>query len=538
MRVSHRLALHALWIATALRVLLPSAADPDLWGHVLFGDLFLHGGIASTNGFAYTAPAYPWINHELLAEAAMAALYAILGSRGLVLLKLTLGLTTLALVRHAALRRCHSAWAATIATAVVAVIMTPGFMIRPQLFTLVGVALVLELLGRARYQPRGAAWMLPIVIAIWINFHGGVLAGVGLAAIGLAAGAWRARPSPATATTSSRCATATTTSLRRAELVRATALIALLLAATLVNVYGVKLPWFLVTKVTPRVAISEWAPVTLADMSFPAFKVAVLAIAGWLLIARRGRLPETLVVLAVAAAALLHQRHVPLFAIAAAPLLAAALVDVAALLRLRRRQQGCARVLRGGIAAMTVVQVALAILVAAQTQGRIDVDPNLYPVQALRFLAQNDIVGRVALPFDWGEVALWSLPAGSSVAVDGRFTTAYPQYVLDESWRFMSGDAGWNALLTRYPTDVVMSARSQPPAQLLRDDPEWTYVYSDPIAVVFLRRSPSHAAALARFHAGRFAYDSTPLDAAFPALARGARDAPSSATLAAAWIGP
>ncbi len=497
MRVSHRLALQALWIATALRVLLPSAADPDLWGHVLFGDLFLHGGIASTNGFAYTAPAYPWINHELLAEAAMAALYAILGSRGLVLLKVTLGLTTLALVRHAALRRCHSAWAATIATAVVAVIMTPGFMIRPQLFTLVGVALVLELLGRARYQPRGAAWMLPIVIAIWINFHGGVLAGVGLAAIGLAAGAWRARPSPATATTSSLGATATTPSLRRAELVRATALIALLLAATLVNVYGVKLPWFLVTKVTPRVAISEWAPVTLADMSFPAFKVAVLAIAGW-----------------------------------------AALVDVAALLRLRRRQQGCARVLRGGIAAMTVVQVALAILVAAQTQGRIDVDPNLYPVQALRFLAQNDIVGRVALPFDWGEVALWSLPAGSSVAVDGRFTTAYPQYVLDESWRFMSGDAGWNALLTRYPTDVVMSARSQPPAQLLRDDPEWTYVYSDPIAVVFLRRSPSHAAALARFHAGRFAYDSTPLDAAFPALARGARDAPSSATLAAAWIGP
>src|SRR5207237_8794092 len=111
------------------------------------------------------------------------------------------------------------------------------------------------------------------------------------------------------------------------------------------------------------------------------------------------------------------------------------------------------------LAGVALAQAAFACVSVLREGTRIDVDPTLYPVQALRFLAQNAIVGRVALPFDWGEVALWSLPAGSSVAVDGRFTTAYPQYVLDESWRFMSGDAGWNGLLTRYPTDVVVSAR-------------------------------------------------------------------------------
>src|SRR5689334_12092399 len=129
MRLSHRLALHALWIATALRVLVPSAADPDLWGHLLFGDLFLRSGIASTNGFAYTTPSQPWLNHELLSEATMATVYAALGSVGLVLLKVALGLATLALVRRTALRRCHATWAATLATAVTAVVMTPGFMI-------------------------------------------------------------------------------------------------------------------------------------------------------------------------------------------------------------------------------------------------------------------------------------------------------------------------------------------------------------------------------------------------------------------------
>ncbi len=523
-----RIVLHALWIATAFRLLIPSAVDPDLWGHLVFGKLLLSGTVARTNSFAYTAPAYTWVNHELFAEGAMAAVYAGLGSHGLVALKVALGLATLALVGGGAPRRCHASWAAAIATAVAAVIMTPGFMIRPQLFTLVGLALTLDVLAASRHRARGAAWLLPLLVALWINLHGGVLAGIGLAAIGLVAGAWSV---PAAA------------GRRRGELVRAGVLITLLAAATMVNAYGVRLLWFLVTDVTPRVPITEWAPVALADLSFPLFKATLLGILVWLALARRGRLPETMIVLTAGAAALLHQRHIPLFAVAAAPLFAGTLVDIAARLRLRGGDQRmCARVLSGGIVALTALQIVLAVAVTARTRAHIEVDPNTYPIQALRFLAQNGIGGRVALPFDWGEVALWSLPAGSSVAVDGRFTAAYPQDVLDETWRFMRGSPGWNDLLTRYPTDVVVSARAQPPSRLLRNDPEWVYVYSDPVSVVFLRRVPSQAAALARFHAGGLAYDSSTIDNVFPALARAPvadePGAPSSARVASTWTGP
>jgi hypothetical protein len=527
--VLKRITLHALWIATALRLLIPSTADPDLWGHVLFGNLLRDGTFPSINGLAYTAPAHPWMNHELLAEGVMAAVYAALGSYGLVALKVALGLATLALVRRSAFRRCHASWAAAVATAVAAVIMTPGFMIRPQLFTLVGLALTLDVLAASRHRARGVAWLLPLLAALWINLHGGVLAGIGLAAIGLVAGAWSV---PAAA------------GRRRGELVRAGVLITLLAAATMVNAYGVRLLWFLVTDVTPRVPITEWAPVALADLSFPLFKATVLGILVWLALARRGRLPETMIVLVAGAAALLHQRHIPLFAVAAAPLLAGALVDVAARLRRRGDLRTSVPVLRGGFAAATALQIVLAVVVIAHTRARLEVDPGIYPVQALRFLAQNGIAGRVALPFDWGEVALWSLPAGSSVAVDGRFTAAYPQDVLDETWRFMRGSPGWNDLLTHYPTDVVVSARAQPPSRLLRNDPEWVYVYSDPLSVVFLRRVPSQTAALARFAAGGFAYDASPIDNVFPALARapGAGEeppgAPSSARVARTWTGP
>ncbi len=523
MRPAQRSLLHLLWIATAVRVLAPSTADPDLWGHLVFGNVLLGGVLPATNAFSYTAGAHPWVNHELLAEITMALVYRAGGSLGLIALKAGLGLATIAIVHRTAARRSRVGWAAAVATALAAVTMLNGLMIRPQLFTMLLLALSLHLLARARYRAAGAAWLLPVVNVLWINVHGGVLAGAGLATIGLTAGVVASRRAP------------------RAPLaLRTVLLVALLGAAMLVNPYGSRLPLFLTTEVTPRVPITEWARVPLGDWSFPLFKLELVTLVPWLLWTRRTRLPETLVVLATAAVALLHQRHIPLFAIAAAPLVATMLADMARRLRGRGDLRRVRRLAAVGLAAVAVVQVALASTSVLLSGARIDVDPARYPVQALRFLAQNHLGGRVALPFDWGEVGLWSLPTGSTVAIDGRFTTAYPQEVLEEAWRFMEGGPRWDDLLTHHPTDVVVSARQQPPSWLLLRNDDWEYVYSDPVAVVFVRRGSAAAATLERLRAGDMHVDQSPLARDFPALTRSAdphlpHARASSATVSSAW---
>jgi type IV pilus assembly protein PilA len=73
--VPNTLVLHIIWIAAAVTILVPSAADPDLWGHLLFGSALLDGTWHVENTFAYTTPAQPWVNHELLAELFMAGIY-------------------------------------------------------------------------------------------------------------------------------------------------------------------------------------------------------------------------------------------------------------------------------------------------------------------------------------------------------------------------------------------------------------------------------------------------------------------------------
>lgn len=506
-----RLVLHALWIATALRLLLPSAADPDLWGHLLFGSLLLQGTLPAVNGFAYTAADHPWINHEILAEVAMAAVWNVGGAPGLIALKVVVGLATLWIVWRTAERRSGDPTAACLATILAAAVMLPGFMIRPQLFTLLFLAATLAVLARADYRPRGRVWLLLPLAVVWTNTHGGVLAGVGLAGAGMAAGLaarlWRGAAD--------------------ARDVGATALFVALLGSTLVaNPYGLELVRFLVLDVTPGVPITEWAPVALGDLSFPLFKLLLVAVAVGVLRGAAVRPAEAAVVALTAGAALLHRRHIPLFAIAAAPLLAALLAEA---LRVAASRVPL-RALRVGLAGAAALQIALATVAGVQARGRIVVDPWTYPVQALRFLAQNGIGGNVALPFRWGEYALWSLPPGSRVAVDGRFTTAYPEALLATVWEFMRGGPEWEALLTDYPTDVVVADRRQAPAHLLRSHAEWQYVYSDPVSVIFLRRVPSQAATLARFDAGALHYERGPLEVDFPgvhALPEGAIPAPS-----------
>ncbi len=496
-----RLTLHTLWIATAVAMLVPSAADPDLWGHLIFGSLLLDGTFALENGFAYTTPDHPWVNHELLAEGTMALLYRFAGPAGLVALKVALGLGTLALLRRSAARRSADQVATTLAVLGALVVMAPGLMIRPQIFTLFFLAATLEILAHSDYRPQGWALGLPVLMALWINVHGGVLAGVGLAGIALGANA---------------AVRATRRDLSRHQAIATIGIVFAVVTALLVNPYGFRLLHFLVWDVTPQVPISEWKSVPPFDASFPGFKLMVLVtLAG--IVVLRPRLAETAIVLVTAAVAFRHQRHIPLFAIAATPLLAATFRE-----GLRRWPRGAGYqsitdLARGGLMAAAALQLTFAALAIGVHRGTITVSPSYYPVQALRFLAQNDIVGNVALPFRWGEYALWALPAGTRVAVDGRFTTAYPATLLADAWSFMAGTHGWEALLERYPTDVVVADRAQAPAHLLKAERDWQYVYSDPVSVVFLRKTERHADALARFEAGRLHYDRSPVPTSFPA---------------------
>jgi hypothetical protein len=95
----------ALTLGGALLILSRTAADPDLWGHVLFGlDLLRTGSIPEYDPYSYLSTGYPWINHELLSEVAFGLAFKVGATAGLMLLKLAV-VFSIALLVHRHLRR-------------------------------------------------------------------------------------------------------------------------------------------------------------------------------------------------------------------------------------------------------------------------------------------------------------------------------------------------------------------------------------------------------------------------------------------------
>jgi hypothetical protein len=257
-----------------------------------------------------------------------------------------------------------------------------------------------------------------------------------------------------------------------------------------VNPYGPSLPAFLVQDMLRDRPISEWASIPLFDLSNAHFKAAVLLAIGGLLLRRERRLWEVAIVAATAAAAFRHERHMPLFAILAAPYLGETLGLLAA--RLRQRivggafSVGATASVSVGALAIAAVQLVSTVRIHHATHGNIFVAPEEFPVHAVRFIRENGLRGNLAVPFDWGEYAIWHLYPDCRVSIDGRYTTAYPSNVIDSGWRFIDGSPGWDALLQ--DASVALVDRRHGTALRLFSSPQWRLAYLDPTAIIFVRK--------------------------------------------------
>ena len=71
--------------------------------------------------------------------------------------------------------------------------------------------------------------------------------------------------------------------------------------------------------------------------------------------------------------------------------------------------------------------------------------------------------------------------------------------VIQSSWEWMEGKKEWKRVLENYPTEVAITNRDHPVTSLLRKDPEWVYIYSDPISFIFVRNTYSQQELLEKF---------------------------------------
>src|SRR5258708_5755134 len=179
LRYSPGLILISIAIADSIRL-----PDPDLWGHVRFGQavISLHH-LVLRDPYSYSAADHYWNNHEWLAEVLMAAVFNHAGAFGLILLKLAC--TALVIVAlAAALAQTGSSTLIQFAVLIgSAVVIKPQLQFRPQSFTFAFLAVLIYLLTCDAYRRAGRLLLAGPILALLANLHRGFILGV----------AWRGR---------------------------------------------------------------------------------------------------------------------------------------------------------------------------------------------------------------------------------------------------------------------------------------------------------------------------------------------------------
>lgn len=442
--------------------------------------------------YSWTANGHEWINHEILAEVAMAISFNVLGGTGLLLLKIIVGLLTFFIALSISAKNADSktkmvAWAfGTLAV----VEISFGFAARPQIFTALGLAIELWLLCEIHRGKWKWSIALPPLFALWINTHGGVIAGSVLLFVTGVATTFQI--------TTKKFAPDFLRS--RFEELPVKILLPLWLAAILsaaallANPYGFELiRWLIGSIFWLRPQINEWNPVSF-DWNHAAFFfcIALTAIA-FLFSRRKLSLWEIATTLALAILAFRSIRNTPLFCIAALALVPAHLAD--ALERFQNHFQRLTEISKNHFVKKFLAAffglLAAAILAATvflhkERAWTMEVPRSQYPVEAIQFIQQHDLHGNLLVFFDWGEECLWELPE-NHVSIDGRLDTCYPQNVIAAHWKFYNDETFETNVLNLNEADFALLPSKLAGSLALKDKYNWQPLYFDDLAVVLVK---------------------------------------------------
>jgi hypothetical protein len=484
-RSTHRSLLrHAPLLVLALIILADfrQMTDPDLWGHLRFGQMMLSSGkVVSHDPFSYTAFGSSWRDHEYLTEIIMALVYNAGGVVGLKIWKLACIAATILFLVIGLAETSASCLIQFNTLAVTATILEPDLQFRPQLHTYALFALTLALLARHNYQGFAPLWLMVPVMALWSNLHGGFIIGLitlvtytgAVALLDLLYGR----------------------GLRRGG--RLGAITTAAAGATLLPPGGLNSWRALLTTISSPMTFrifTEWQTLGAsikAQWQYSHYGIGfdLCLVALWaglvLSLAMRphgGDFRLLLVALVMSLGAVRSVRNVPLAAIAC-------VIPAARHLGLLFSEE-----IPSPAAAMTLPQRAQWLIAGAALlmtgrevfSSRLPTDM-AYPSSAVDFMKQHRLQGNVLAYFCWGEYLIWHLAPRSRVFFDSRYDMVYPLRVTRDYLAFYWDLPGGDKVLRAYPHDFVLIPPNEKAYDRIIGVHGWKLIYHDDKSALFAR---------------------------------------------------
>ena len=486
------LPLYAGFLAVMLQATL---YDTDYYWHLETGRwIVAHGTLPATDLFSFTRPDQPWVLHEWLFEVVLYGVFATLGSFGVKLFAALMG-TVVAVLLYLTLklvlnRPMAAAWLASLVY--LGLFLSP----RPQLATYVFVAAYFYILVSFKYAGRNRLLpLLPAIMVVWVNAHGGYVIGIALLA--------------------TFCITEWLNAyFLKADrealhgLRRLTLMAVLAALASLINPYLFS-HWaypFEVMTMQATSVIAEWQS---PNFHKPSGRLYLSLVAAFCLIQiyrkRKPDITELAMPGLFIVAGFTSVRHCLLALIAMTIFAAPALRDglqlpgrlPAAVTRLRAALHARAALNKPigraegpiNLAIVVVLTIGIAAFYPVARDKEEAKIRSTLPVGAVQFILDKGITGRMFNSYDFGGYLIHRLYPQQRVFIDGR-ADMYGDAFFAEYMAIADGLPRWAKLFDKYQIDFVVSLPTARIRQLLLTRGDFRLVYEDEASSILVRNEP------------------------------------------------
>lgn len=477
------IALFILLFATAVRIPL----DTDTWWHLRSGEWILsHREIPRTDPFSFTRENQPWIDHSWGSQVILYGVYKLFGGTGQpgdggnVGLAFYTALLATGGMLFVYLMCEGNAYTRGLVVLLAAATAAVFWSARPQMisFFLSAVTLYLCFLYKRKHIDR--LWLIPVLMIVWVNLHGGYAIGF-IILFGVIAGETLGRLFD-----SANPDVLTWRQIGKLCLITVIAALALVINPNTTQMWGYPFRTFGIGVL--QQFIQEWAsPDFHRHETWPFIFLLLGTFAAVGLSKKRLDWTDLVLVSGIAFMSLYSGRNIATFAIVAAPVLSRHLNTW---LEERGWRLARPRPARGMALALNIVllvvislgaiaKIAYALNPIMVATAQIDA----LPVDAARFLNTIQPDGKMFNSYNWGGYLMFAVPQ-YPVFVDGR-TDLFDDQLLSQ-WLETEQGHNWQTTFQQFNIHLTVIEHDSGLAEALRRVmPIWQEIYQDKQASIF-----------------------------------------------------
>lgn len=464
--------------------------DGDTGYHIRAGEYIIDTlSIPTHDMFSIHAPPLPWTAHEWLSEVIMAYIHNAFGLTGIVVFY-----SFLLSMSFYLLFKILRAYKTNILLTILIIVLVIGssqihWLARPHVFSFLLMIIWYYLLESWHYGRMNRLHLLPFIMLLWVNLHGGFLGGfmlLGAYLVGNIVSMLTATP-PERDHYRQKCS----------QLVLTTGIC---LLVCLVNPYGYHIllfPFKLVSDKYIMDHVSEFLSPNF-HQRMPFKYLLFLLIALFAVTKKRLDAAELVLVLLFTNMALYSARYIPLFALIVAPILtrqANWIQDIPEnriTLFFRNRAENISKI-DASVSGYIWPSTAVLLVVIAAFFGRIHhtFDEKTKPVAAVEFLMKEKIAGNMFNNDEFGDYLIYRAYPQYKVFIDGRLDM-YGTDIMKEYYKVINFEHDWEKTVNKYRITWVFFNSDSTLTRYLLNDTNWKLIYSDKVASIFVKNLPEY----------------------------------------------